>query len=114
MGWYILGAIVALIISAIIAACFAEVARAKGHEGGAYFWLCFLFGLAGYLLVIALPDRMAQISVSKPDSKPISENSTYSKPLPKQNVPDGKKACWACGHVQPKSNDACSNCGEIL
>lgn len=40
-----------------IAKCFSEAANAKGHYSKKYFWLCFLLGFVGYLLVIALPDR---------------------------------------------------------
>lgn len=114
MGWYILGVIIALVISAIIAACFADVAREKGFEESHYFWLCFIFGIAGYLLVVALPDRKIRTTPFKPEMKTASANPVSPKPMPKQNVPNGQKACWACGHVQPKSNECCSNCGEVL
>ena len=34
-----------------------EAAQKKGHIQKKYFWLCFLLGAVGYLLVVALPDR---------------------------------------------------------
>lgn len=40
-----------------LAQCFTDVAGAKGFREKRYFWVCFLFPIAGYLLVIALPDR---------------------------------------------------------
>ena len=40
-----------------IAKQFEEVAQKKGHTQKKYFWLCFLLGAVGYLLVVALPDR---------------------------------------------------------
>lgn len=52
----IIGVIVALCCSAVIAYQFSSVAAYKGHISDKYFWFCFLFGIAGYLLVIALPD----------------------------------------------------------
>lgn len=42
-----------------ISKCFFEAANAKGYYSKKYFWLCFLLGFVGYLLVIALPDRGA-------------------------------------------------------
>lgn len=39
-----------------------EAAQAKGFPDKKYFWITFWLGLAGYLLVIALPDRGDSIS----------------------------------------------------
>ena len=36
---------------------FYEAAKAKGYHAKKYFWICFWFGILGYMLVIALPDR---------------------------------------------------------
>ena len=56
--------LIALIVLALviwldryIAKQFEEVAQKKGHTQKKYFWLCFLLGAIGYLLVVALPDR---------------------------------------------------------
>lgn len=40
-----------------IAKQFAGAAEQKGYYQSKYFWICFLLGFIGYLLVIALPDR---------------------------------------------------------
>ncbi len=40
-----------------VAKQFREAAKMKGYDQTKYFWLCFLLGAVGYLLVIALPDR---------------------------------------------------------
>lgn len=40
-----------------IAKQFEEAAQKKGHAQKKYFWMCFLLGAVGYLLVIALPDH---------------------------------------------------------
>ena len=54
--FYVLGIIIALIINAVIANKFVEIADMKGHYGSDYFWYIFLFGIIGTLMVIALPD----------------------------------------------------------
>ncbi len=41
----------------IICKEFYAAAVQKGYEGKKYFWYGFFFGLVGYLLVIALPDK---------------------------------------------------------
>lgn len=49
---------------------FYQVAKMKGYPERKYFWLCFITNFAGYLLVIALPDRgntTAAISDELPD-----------------------------------------------
>ena len=49
--------LVYLMLSFFIAHHFSEVASEKGYRDNKYFWLCFWFGLSGWLLVCALPDR---------------------------------------------------------
>ena len=49
-------ALVALVISGVVAEEFYIAACCKGHEERKYFWYCFLLGIIGYLLVVALPD----------------------------------------------------------
>ena len=47
--------VVVIAINLIVASQFEKIAIMKGHQGY-YFW-CFLFGPAGWAMVIALPDR---------------------------------------------------------
>lgn len=55
---YILAAaVVYLVVAWFVAKEFYKAAVARGWPQKKYFWLCFLLPLAGYLLVIALPDR---------------------------------------------------------
>lgn len=49
--------ILAIVVSYIVAEAFYEAASDKGYNSRKYFWMCFLLGLVGYLLVAALPDR---------------------------------------------------------
>ena len=46
-----------LLISCCISSQFQKVAEDKGYAETKYFWLCFFFGIVGYLLVIALPNK---------------------------------------------------------
>jgi hypothetical protein len=114
MLWIIVGIVVALAISAFIAACFADVAREKGFNDSLYFWMCAIFGIAGYLLVIALPDRKIKIAPAQSEMHTAPTTAASQRPLSKQHVPEGQKVCWACGKVQPAYNVSCSNCGEVL
>ena len=59
-GYIFLSIIVVVVgiwIAWYVAKQFKEAAKMKGHDQTKYFWLCFLLGAVGYLLVIALPDR---------------------------------------------------------
>lgn len=60
MNWALI--VLLIIADLIIAAGFSDIAGKKGHSGTSYFWWCFLFSLAGWLMVVALPDK----SNSKP------------------------------------------------
>lgn len=48
---------VVLVINWFAAKQFHEIAKMKGHPEKKYFWWCFWFGIAGYPMVIALPNR---------------------------------------------------------
>lgn len=56
----LLAGTVIFLIRFFIAKEFYKAATAKGWNSRRYFWLPFLLGLVGYLLVIALPDRGGQ------------------------------------------------------
>ncbi len=49
--------IVSIIIAYLLAKEFYAVANSKGYEDKKYFWYSFIFLFAGYLLIIALPDK---------------------------------------------------------
>jgi hypothetical protein len=55
--WTVLFVIAAAAISCYVAKEFYKAAVARGWPEKKYFWICFLLPPAGYLLVIALPDR---------------------------------------------------------
>ena len=57
MGWIILGALVVIVICAIIAWEFSNIAKKKGYYEKRWFWYSFLFTVCGYLMIIALPNK---------------------------------------------------------
>ena len=44
-------------VNYLFASEFSKIAKQKGYSDGKYYWFCFLFGVAGYLLVIALQNK---------------------------------------------------------
>lgn len=59
MAQIIIGVIVYIIINVFVAGKFDSIANMKGHEG--YFSWCFVLGVIGWAMVIALPDRNQSI-----------------------------------------------------
>lgn len=95
--WYLI-AIVAIILELYLASLFYEVACEKGHKEKRYFWIPAIFGIVGYLLVVALPDR-----------KNITEKP--AEPLIKVvETPGNKWVCPECGAARPHDVIQCS-CG---
>lgn len=61
MGFLIfLGVCIGLALNFFVSNEFYKVAVMKGYDEGKYLWIPFFFGVAGYLLVVALPDRAAR------------------------------------------------------
>jgi hypothetical protein len=48
--------ILIFIINLYLADEFYIIAKMKGYNSKKYFWISFFLGIAGYLLIIALPD----------------------------------------------------------
>lgn len=70
---------VVLAIQFFIATEFYNVANEKGYDSKKYLWIPFLFGIVGYLLVIALPNKkntegtIIYNNVEKVDKKPSGD-----------------------------------------
>ena len=124
---YILALIVWLIIQYAIANAFYSIACMKGHEERKYFWWSFLVPLAGYLMVVALPDRptknrpseagrdwlkgyngSAGGCVQEPGTQ-AEKNSKVKTAEPVQQ--EDKIKCPACGTVQNAGRTLCWKCG---
>ena len=88
-------AIVVLAIDAYLAVIFRDVAAEKGFYEARYFWVPFLFGIVGYILVAALPDRKAAAAAQKP-GRPLA-NFTQ----PTYSAPNGAWVCMTCGTQNP-------------
>ena len=92
-----LGAIVLLIADYFIATEFAQIAEMKGYYDRRYFWFTFLFGIAGMLMVVALP---------------LKDNKTtqYTETEPKNKQ---KYRCDKCGYEGCYDLN-CPKCGSSL
>lgn len=57
----VISVLILLAIQFFLAEEFYKVAVMKGYDEKRYLWLSFLFGLVGYLLVIALPQKATSL-----------------------------------------------------
>ena len=73
-----------LLINIMLALMFKNIAKQKGHYEARYFWIPFFFGIVGYIMVAALPDRgvqnfvQVQPVVPAPVAYSAPEHITYS------------------------------------
>ena len=108
MGFlYFLGGLLILIFNFIIAGEFASIADKKGHDGTKYGVYTFFFGIAGMLMVIALPPAH-QAEAMKSNTKTASASKPQKKSIDVHASP--KVQADSEGFVDIK----CSNCGETL
>lgn len=61
-GVILLIIMVAFIIDIAAALQFRDIAELKGYDGSPYFWFCLFLAMAGWAMVIALPDLHARPS----------------------------------------------------
>lgn len=59
-----------LALSWFLAREFYKVARDKGYKERKFFWICFLLGLPGWILVAAMPDGNVGQTVVSSDELP--------------------------------------------
>lgn len=102
----ILGIVVLLtlgiIIRYLIATEFYIIAKEKGYKKEKYLWIPFLLGIAGYLLVVALPnhsntqniDTIKRMSNSWKCSKCGRENPSYTGTCACGNSKENKKTTY--------------------
>ena len=70
---YIFLGFVFLAINFYLATEFQTVAEAKGYKETKYQWICFFCGIAGMLLVIALPNK-SEASADKQNASKKEDN----------------------------------------
>ena len=60
LAWLISVALIvaAIVVYVLITNAFANCAQEKGYQRIKYFWICFFFGMIGYVVVAALPDKV--------------------------------------------------------
>ena len=132
-----------IVINGIISAKFSEIAEMKGHEGTAYFWYTFFFGIVGMLMVVALPtintnktetervkesgaynyseNKSIKLDSNRKTATPIvNENATITCPLCNYEQPADRKVCWQCGANFEESKQRtvahqwlCENCKKM-
>lgn len=62
-----IGLVIYILVDVLIAKSFENIAEEKGYSG--YFWWCLLLGLAGWIMVAALPNKK---DTSRPNKKAAS------------------------------------------
>lgn len=86
MALIIIGAIIVavfmLIVSFYLAGIFNGIAYDKGYEDGRFFWICFWFGMIGYIAVAALPDRKGNFDGTAKDESQPTEQRPYESTKP--------------------------------
>ena len=79
----LIGLVVMLCVMHYVANQFYRVACEKGWDERKFYWLSFLLGAVGWLLVVALPDRNPPRSVVvAPAASESSKKGIYSDELP--------------------------------
>lgn len=81
MGVIAISIIVALVFSGWMAYKFQTIAEMKGHDGSKYFWYCFFFSVAGWVMVAALPD------LSTKPAAPNANGTTAAPARPAEAAP---------------------------
>ena len=108
---YLVCLIIALVINYIIAKNFSDIAEMKGHQGSTYFWFTFLFGLAGMLMVIALPNEKP-INLK---NTPVEPSMSWFTSAPKKDevVPPSSAHKWLCYSCKKmRTQSPCEYCGK--
>lgn len=108
MGWIIFGAIVGLIINIIFCIRFASCAEERGYSAGVHFWICFFFGMFGYLWVAGLPDRAMQYRVSELEAQ-IKKLNRFGESTTDE---EEKWICGFCGASNKQNYGQCKKCGK--
>ena len=76
IGGWILIIIVILACNLFLASEFSQAAQDKGYGDTKYWWICFLLGIAGWILIAALPDRGRFAFTEKTDSEKTEDGET--------------------------------------
>lgn len=137
MIWIVLGALLIIIVQYFIADEMRDIAISKGClVPGRYFWFSFLFGLPGWIMVVALPNktlekkmeeiccdkqsknrresvepRAVESNIAIPHTVDRSKNMKDMSCVIAHKLPDGRIKCPICGFSQSSSRKVCWDCG---
>lgn len=112
----ICGIVAVIVINAVLAWKFDQIAQLKGYDG--YFWYCFVFGIAGYLMVVALPTDNTAVTSQKPAPPREEKKKNYDLASLAQEAENTRKKtafdCWVCkkcGEKNTADEMYCKSCG---
>jgi len=134
MVWMILSIVVGLIFDYVIATEMSAIAQSKGCENPRrYFWYSFLFGVSGWIMVAALPNKKLEKLLEErikadmlPQSAPAPAIPKVQAPAPVETpreeekpqaevaayvISDGQIRCPECGTIQRGNRTVCWECG---
>ena len=141
MGIYVFIGLIALVVHIFMCVQFGGIAAEKGYDSTTYTLLCVFFGVIGYCLVVALPDKEVRNSLESIESNlrkivsqapkapanvptvastaPVQSNfnpsvasEALSTPTSTIAAEDGDIICPNCGTKQRSSRLVCWNCGQ--
>ena len=99
----LLGIAALLVFQILTARCMKRIAVSKGHPGKKTFWLCFFFGVFGWVYAAALPDLILRQG---------KENGVGASGAAASRPSDGQPhVCSRCGAVLADNADFCAACG---
>ena len=93
---------------------FAHIAGEKGYSKIGYWFWCFLFGIAGWIMVAALPDRRKGSDAPTPLNSISGQEKKSEKKALDLAVPQnaGKRPSPSSSNSIPTDGWICSNCGK--
>ena len=111
-GFIVLAACAILVVWYFLAKEFYAIAQEKGYDDRKYFWWSFLFGIAGCLLVVALPDRsnaQKEINASIKDSRFTTQTTGNLAKANNDSKPQAKSNSKSISNGAYKNNKSITN-----
>ena len=110
--------IVVIVIHCLVCRVFKEIAEEKGWTDRSYFAWVFFTGIAGMLMVVALPDKKARVDCTVrtgpvPAANPVNYSAPHVRPANPVNysAPAGQPS-YSVNHTDTSAN-ATVSAGEI-
>lgn len=107
---YLVMLAIALVIDCLIAEKFYSIAGMKGHNERCYFWWSVIFPLAGWMMVIALPN------LNDKNEKSATDRRIQQFNVPQFSDPQEAKSesfhAWRCECGKMITSMPCPHCGK--